>query len=190
MVLLLTILCTQLSLSERDHAVRNFFFSAISSLRFYSKWRLRSWVWPWQHGSISWRRNQSLGEANSRRKVPGLSLKNHLNRKHRMYIWIWYLWIYGSMEFNRFLALCASKVTSFCGFLVAFASILVLVAKVTWWQMGFTGLGCCQNPAAKQKLLVFFSCIFWRVDSSGILVGKSCKQRRGQHWLYITCKEF
>lgn len=27
MVLLLTILCTQLSLSERDHAVRNFFFS-------------------------------------------------------------------------------------------------------------------------------------------------------------------
>ena len=78
------------------------FFFAISSLRFDSKWRLRSWVWPWQHGSISWRRNQSLGEANSRRKVPGLSLKNHLNRKHRMYIWIWYIWMYGSMESNRF----------------------------------------------------------------------------------------
>lgn len=83
------------------------FFFAISSLRFDSKWRLRSWVWPWQHGSISWRRNQSLGEANSRRKVPGLSLKNHLNRKHRMYIWIWYIWIYGSMELVPFFWHCA-----------------------------------------------------------------------------------
>lgn len=54
------------------------------------------------------------------------------------------IWKYGISAV--FLALCASKVTSFCGFLVAFASILVLVAKVTWWQMGLDVPKSCRQP--------------------------------------------
>ncbi len=94
----------------------------------------------------------------------------HLNRNIGC-IWMYVdVWKYGIQEF--FFAFCASKVTSFCGFLVAFASILVLVAKVTWWQMAcFCRAWMCQNPA---HVLLFW---FWYSS------GKFLEAAWGQHWL-------